>query len=240
MGFVSQSKDISEQKETATTLKNIIAERETLLREIHHRVKNNLQVITSLLSLQSSSIDDPRIHAVFQQSQYRINAMATIHETLYRSNNFTGIDYREYLITLFDYLVLSMKGRKHQVQLDLEVPKVTLSLDTAIPLGLLVNEVITNALKYGIVGQNKGTIAIQLVQKGDQAYELTIGDDGAGYSKEISYHNTPSLGLKLIKNLARQLNGKIERLFNKKGTYYRLSFLEIIDETPMNRGTELH
>lgn len=233
MGYVSHCKDISKRKETATKLKNIIAERETLLREIHHRVKNNLQVITSLLSLQSSTIEEEHIREIFQQSQYRINAMATIHETLYRSNNFVGIDYRDYLITLSEYLLLSMKGKQHQISLDIQVPPVMLTLDTAIPLGLLVNEIITNALKYGIAG--KGTITIQLTPKKEQEYELYIGDDGKGYSKEINFSNTTSLGLKLIQNLARQLNGSIERVPTKKGTYYKLLFMGILYETPMNK-----
>ena len=235
MGYVSQSKDISKRKETATKLKNIIAERETLLKEIHHRVKNNLQVITSLLSLQSSTIEEEHISEIFQQSQYRINAMATIHETLYHSNNFVGIDYRDYLITLAEYLLLSMKGKQHQIHLDIQVPPVMLSLDTAIPLGLLVNEILTNALKYGIVGKEKGTITIQLTPQKEQEYELYIGDNGKGYSKEINFTNTTSLGLKLIQNLARQLNGCIERLYTKKGTYYRLLFMGILYETPMDK-----
>jgi PAS domain S-box-containing protein len=236
MGYASQSKDLSAQKETATQLRTIIAERETLLREIHHRVKNNLQVVTSLLSLQSITLPDEHIREVFRQSQYRINAMATIHETLYRSNNFMGIDYRQYLITLSQYLLLSMKGTKHQVTLDLKVPEITLSLDTAIPLGLLVNEIITNALKYGIIGQEQGRITIRLEQKNKQQYELYIGDNGKGYAETINFNNTTSLGLKLIQNLARQLNGTIERDASQQGTYYRLLFLEILDETPMDKA----
>ncbi|MGH1335950.1 MAG: sensor histidine kinase [Aureispira sp.] len=235
IGFVSQSKDISERKETAAKLKRIIAERETLLKEIHHRVKNNLQVITSLLSLQSNMLADEKIRGVFQQSQYRINAMATIHETLYRSNNFMGIDYRQYLMTLSEYLLLSMKGNKHQITLHIDVPPVVLSLDTAIPLGLLVNEIITNALKYGIVGEQQGKITIQLTPKKAQKYELYIGDNGLGYSEKMNFNNTTSLGLKLIQNLARQLNGTIERLYANKGTYYKLLFLGILYETPMNK-----
>lgn len=236
IGFISQSKDISERKETAAKLRRIIGERETLLKEIHHRVKNNLQVITSLLSLQSNMLQDEKIREVFQQSQYRINAMATIHETLYRSNNFVGINYRQYLVTLSEYLLLSMKGEKHQITLKMEVPPVMLSLDTAIPLGLLVNEVITNALKYGIVGQQEGVITIRLTAKTAQKYELYIGDDGCGYSPTLNFNNTASLGLKLIQNLARQLNGSIKRVPSERGTYYQLLFLGILYETPMDKA----
>lgn len=238
VGFISQSKDISKRKETEAKLKSIIEERETLLREIHHRVKNNLQVITSLLSLQSNTLADEGIREIFQQSQYRINAMATIHETLYRSNNFVGIDYGQYLVTLSEYLLLSMKGASNQVTLEIDVPPVTLSLDTAIPLGLLVNEIMTNALKHGIVGQQAGTITIKMTPKEGQYYELYIGDNGLGFSEEINFMTTTSLGLKLIQKLARQLNGSIERVFLEKGTYYKLSFLGILDETPMNKEAQ--
>lgn len=227
MGFITQSKDISERKETSSKLKSIIDERETLLREIHHRVKNNLQVITSLLSLQASTLQDKNIRDIFQQSQYRINAMAMIHETLYRSDNFSNISYDKYIDTLVQYLILSMKGINHNIRLDVEATDVLLSIDTAVPLGLLINEVITNALKYGIPDEAEGYIYIHMKSLPRQRYRLLIGDNGRGYSSNITFQNTKSLGLKLIYSLARQLNGSIERDIGQPGTHYQIEFGEL-------------
>ncbi len=227
MGFISQSKDISLRKETASKLKSIIEERETLLREIHHRVKNNLQVITSLLRLQASTLQDANIKAIFQQSQYRINAMSMIHETLYRSANFSNISYDRYIQTLANYLLLSMKGVQHKIELDISVEQVLLNIDTAVPLGLLINEIMTNALKYGIPNHQKGHIYIRLRQIVDEEYELLIGDNGVGYGREVTFQNTQSLGLKLIHNLVRQLNGSIDRNLRQQGTHYCIKFVQV-------------
>lgn len=227
MGFISQSKDISQQKETASKLKHIIEERETLLREIHHRVKNNLQVITSLLSLQASTLQDTDMRVIFQQSQYRINAMSMIHETLYRSDNFSNISYDQYIQTLANYLLLSMKGSQHNITLDIDAEAVTLNIDTAVPLGLLINEIMTNSLKYGIPNDEKGHIYIRLCQWSSREYELRIGDNGIGYETAVNLEKTQSLGLKLIHGLVRQLEGSIERDLDQPGTHYCIKFIEV-------------
>lgn len=232
IGYVSQSKDISSHKETAIKLKNIIQERETLLKEIHHRVKNNLQVITSLLSLQASTLEDADTKAIFQQSQYRINAMSMIHETLYRSSNFSTISYAQYIQTLTNYLLLSMKGINHQITLDIQADQVILNLDTAVPLGLLINEIVTNALKYGIQADQKGHIYIRLRHLEERAYELLIGDDGGGYPSTVTFQTTQSLGLKLIAGLVRQLEGSIVRNFHHRGTHYQIKFTEVCPPQP--------
>lgn len=228
IGYTSHSKDISGEKETANKLKKIIRERETLLKEIHHRVKNNLQVITSLLSLQANTINNKKIKNIFQQSQYRINAMATIHETLYQSDDLLKIGYAQYMKDLAHYLVLSIKGSNHEIELSINAINVRLNIDTAIPLGLLINEIITNALKYGIEDGKSGEIYIDLILTEYPHYLLKIGDNGIGFSREINFKTTNSLGLKLIHNLAHQLKGSVSRNLSKKGTHYEIDFQEII------------
>jgi PAS domain S-box-containing protein len=226
-GYVSHSKDITNEKETSNKLKAIIKERETLLKEIHHRVKNNLQVITSLLSLQANTINEEATKVIFQQSQYRINAMAMIHETLYQSEDFLTIGYAQYMEALVHYLVLSMKGSEHHIDWSIDAGNIKLNIDTAIPLGLLINEIITNALKYGFKGDEKGKIYIKIHSLSYPNYVLSIGDDGIGFSSAINFKTTNSLGLKLIHNLARQLRGSIERDLSQKGTHYKMNFQEV-------------
>lgn len=228
IGYASHCKDITNEKETAKKLKAIISERETLLKEIHHRVKNNLQVITSLLSLQANTINDEGTKVIFQQSQYRINTMAMIHETLYQSEDFLTIGYEQYMEALMHYLILSMKGAKHNIKWSIDAEDVKLNIDTAIPLGLLINEIITNALKYGLEGEKEGKIYIQLKPLVYPNYILCIGDSGKGFSSDINFRTTNSLGLKLIHNLAKQLRGTIERKLLEKGTHYKINFQEVV------------
>lgn len=137
-------------------LTKLNSEKETLLKEIHHRVKNNLQIITSLLSLQSGFIQDTETKMLFRYSQYRINSLAMIHDSLYQSDNITQIDIGLYTKKILDGLLVAMKGNNNNIQLRISIENVNLNIDTAIPLGLLINEIITNALKYGIKGDDHG------------------------------------------------------------------------------------
>jgi two-component sensor histidine kinase len=202
-------------------------EKDLLLKEIHHRVKNNLQVITSLLSLQSYNIADPATKELFNQSQHRINSMAMIHEMLYQSNDFSKINYKNYLEQLLTKLVDSFKGHNHQIQLELDVPKVFLNIDTAIPLGLLINEIITNALKYGLPDDKPGILSVKMKSLDSPNFLLEIGDNGIGYSGDFKSQKHSSLGLRLIQQLTIQLNGTIEKDTHKTGTHYVLQFQEI-------------
>lgn len=202
-------------------------EKELLLKEIHHRVKNNLQVITSLLSLQSHSIEDDTIKALFSQSQHRINSMAMIHKMLYQSNDFSKINCKDYLEELIDKLIVSFKGVKHNIQLDMDIPELFLNLDTSIPLGLLINEIITNALKYGLPNGQAGLLTVKMKQQDATHFVLEIGDDGVGYTGDLKSKAHTSLGLRLIQQLAVQLNGSVKKKWSKKGTCYVLHFQEI-------------
>lgn len=208
-----------------------IEEKETLLKEVHHRVKNNLQTVSSLLSLQSRSIADDKISNIIKSSQNRVVSMAMVHEMLYKRDDYLSkIELKPYVKELCDYLIRSVKGSNSNVKLDLDIDDHKLSIDTVIPLGLIINETITNALKYGIKESTAGEIHVSVHRIGENRFEMYLGDNGVGYSEDINPKTSNSLGLKLIYNLARQLRGTISRDYNKPGTYYRIEFEEVIEE----------
>ncbi len=209
-----------------------IREKETLLKEIHHRVKNNLQTVSSLLNLQSRSIENKKMKGIIKSSQNRVISMAMIHEMLYMRNDIAKIEYKSYVQELSEYLIRSIKGVENNVKLKIDIPNIKLGVDTAIPLGLLINEVVTNALKYGIEGETEGEISISMKHSGNNDYVLKIGDNGVGFPDTIDPQSTKSLGLKLIHNLTRQLKGSIVKDASKKGTNYIIKFQEV--------GKQLH
>jgi two-component sensor histidine kinase len=202
-------------------------EKDTLLKEVHHRVKNNLQTVSSLLSLQGRSISDQRTKSILKSSQNRVISMAMVHEMLYMREDLSKIQYKTYVRELSEYLVKSLKGANNKVTLNIDIPDIELGIDTAIPLGLLINEAITNSLKYGIKDDHEGEIHISIEQEDEHSYVLEIGDNGSGYAETLNVKNSGSLGLKLIHNLARQLKGTITRDPSKKGTNYIVKFREI-------------
>ncbi len=209
-----------------------IMEKETLLKEVHHRVKNNLQTVSSLLSLQARNNEDPKVKDLLKSSQNRVISMAMVHEMLYMREDISKVQYKTYVQDLAEYLVRSIKGTSSNISLDIDIPDLKLNIDTAIPLGLLINEAVTNALKYGIVDDSKGEIFIKLRRGEDNEYVLNIGDDGIGFSEATNHKNSKSLGLKLIHNLARQLQGSIMRDLSKQGTHYIVKFREIREQIP--------
>jgi two-component sensor histidine kinase/CHASE1-domain containing sensor protein len=227
----TDSKIVLEEKVKDRTqkLKDSNKQQAILLKEIHHRVKNNLQVITSLLSLQSGNIEDDQTKEIFKVSQFRINAMAMLHEELYQSEDLSKIGYGKYLQKLVEHLISSIKGPDNNIDLSIDVPDtLQLNIDTAIPLGLLINEVITNSLKYGFKNQKQSVLYIKIIPETYPKFKLLIGDYGQGFSEEINYRTTKSLGLKLIHQLTRQLLGSVERNNNKKGVHYAINFKEIV------------
>nr|WP_321411677.1 histidine kinase dimerization/phosphoacceptor domain -containing protein [uncultured Allomuricauda sp.] len=208
-----------------------IDEKEILLKEVHHRVKNNLQTVSSLLSLQSRSIDDSKISSIIKSSQNRVVSMAMVHEMLYKRDDYLSkIELKPYVQELCDYLVRSVKGNVNNVKVNLDINNYKLSIDTVIPLGLIINETITNALKYGIAEVRDGEIHVSVEKIDDNRYRMYLGDNGIGYSEEINPKTSNSLGLKLIYNLARQLRGTITRDNDKKGTHYTIEFEEVIEQ----------
>ena len=202
-------------------------EKEMLLKEVHHRVKNNLQTVSSLLRMQGRAVEDPQTLSQLQSSQNRVVCMAMVHEMLYMREDLSCIEYSTYVQQLADYLVKSVKGSQTDIRLRIDIPEVELGIDTALPLGLLINEAVTNALKYGFKGRDSGEISISLEKEDEQGYVLRIGDDGIGYPENMDYKASKSLGLKLIHNLSRQLKGSVIRDLSKRGTYYVIRFQEV-------------
>lgn len=215
---------------TKNELEEKITEKENLIKEVHHRVKNNLQTVSSLLSLQSRSTEDQEVKNLLKSSQNRVISMAMVHEMLYMREDLSKIEYKSYVQELAEYLIRSVKGTSSNITLDIDISDIKLNIDTAIPLGLLINETVTNALKYGILGENKGEIYIKLHKSDANEFLLKIGDDGIGFADTITHKNSKSLGLKLIHNLARQLQGSIVRDHSKSGTHYIVKFKEIRDQ----------
>lgn len=209
--FLSVVRDISERKTIEHRLRTSLQEKEVLLSEVHHRVKNNMQIISSLLNLQAESVADPAIQAMFQESHSRIRAMALIHEQLYHSRDLAHIDFRRYVEEMASHLMELYPATAAAVRLDLEIQDVFLDVETSIPLGLIVNELFTNALKYAFPGGRAGSIRIQLEQKNADGYRFVFADDGVGLPAELEPRTCDSLGLNLLFLLGEdQLGGTVD------------------------------
>lgn len=206
-----------------------LKEKEVLLKEIHHRVKNNLQVISSLLNLQSKYITDERVLSVFRESQNRVKSMALVHEELYQSRDLAKIDFSEYVRNLISFLFRSYGANSNFIITKINIDDIMMSIDSAIPCGLIINELVSNSLKYAFqtcakVEEDRGEIKISLHKIGNSSpktpnakskIELIVSDNGDGFPKEIDFKNTESLGLQLVNTLTEQLDGTIE--FNGAG-----------------------
>jgi PAS domain S-box-containing protein len=220
-------RDVTDTKETEAKLKSLVAEKDLLLREIYHRVKNNFQIIASLLNLQSQNITDPKALAVFRESHDRIRTMSLIHERLYRTDSLTGIDFGDYAHSLAVELYHSYGADPSKILLKVDARKVTLGLDSAIPCGLILNELVSNCLKYAFPAERreKGQIEIVLRQNAKGAVRLMVADDGKGLPEDLDIRRTKSLGLHLVILLAeQQLRGKL-RLDRVKGTRFTIEFM---------------
>lgn len=185
-------------------------EKEIFLQEVHHRIKNNLQMVSSLLNLQSSSIEDSSTIGPFADAQARIQAMALIHEQLYQSSQVRHINFREYAEQLATNLFRSYCQDDHRLTLDLNLESVHLTVDQAIPCGLIMNELMTNAFKYAFPNQVSGTIRCTFQQSPEQICRLMIGDDGIGLPTSVDIHRTDSLGFQLVTALTAKLRGTLE------------------------------
>jgi PAS domain S-box-containing protein len=214
--------DITDKKMVDEQIRLSLKEKEVLLKEVHHRVKNNLQVISSILNLQSSYVKDKRVLEILLESQNRIKSMAFVHESLYQTKDFSNISFREYVENISRNLVHSYAATDSPPLLNLDLDDIQLNLDTAIPCGLIINELLTNSLKYAFPVGKQGKIDIMIREKGDNI-TINISDNGKGLPKEIDFRNTESLGLQLVVSLVEQINGKI-KLDTKKGTKFTIEF----------------
>ncbi|ALK06779.1 MAG: hypothetical protein AAY43_12700 [Methanosarcina sp. 795] len=237
--------DITKQKEAEESLKKV---EEIRKKEIHHRIKNNLQVISSLLELQAERFDEEEVLEAFRESQNRVATMAIIHEELYRSKNSETLDFSEYLQKLTSDLLHSYTVRKGDIRMELDIEEVFFGMDTAVPLGIIINELVSNSLKHAFPQGRKGEIRIKLcrveengenknisnstnnigakssVDKSSQ-YSLVVSDNGLGFPENLDFRNTGSLGLQLVNILVEQLEGTIE-LQNGAGTTFKILFKE--------------
>lgn len=216
--------DITEHKQAEDKIKASLKEKEVLLREIHHRVKNNMQVIISLLSLQYDKIKDKQSLEMFKESQDRIRSMSLIHEKLYQSGDLANIAFSGYVKDLVTRLVGSYGVNPERIELKIEVEDVSIGLDNAIPCGLIINELVSNSLKYAFPQEGKGEIKIALRSVNEDELELTVSDNGIGIPEDLDFENPESLGLDLVKTLAEHnLDAKIE-LDRKEGITFRILF----------------
>lgn len=213
-------KDITEIKQAEEMRK-----KDLLLKEIHHRVKNNLQIISSLLRLQSRKFTDKNTIEAFRKSQIRAKSMAIAHEKLYQSHDIENIELETYVDTLTKYLLSSYGCDPADIKIDIKIKNITQGIDTAIPLGLIINEIISNALKHAFKGQ-RGKILIEMIPEQNGLYMLVIRDDGIGFPEDIDFMETDSLGMQLVVSLVEQIEGTIE-LIREHGTEFRVTFKEL-------------
>lgn len=230
VGIVCIGSDIIEISHAKNEIKASLEEKELLLREVHHRVKNNLQIISSLLNLQSGYIKDENDLELFKDSQSRVKSMAFIHEQLYQSSSFINIEFSEYVNNLVTYLLHYYTLESTTIKLKTNIENISLDLNTSIPCGLIVNELVTNSLKHGfpvIEGQTQeGEIYIDLHSINEDQYALIVADNGIGLPEDIDFENTESLGLQLVNSLVMQLDGTI-KLDRSAGTKFEIIFSKL-------------
>lgn len=216
--------DVTDKIRAQQQVQGSLKEKEALLEEVNHRVKNNMQVVYSLLNIQSNKIKDPEALELITESKNQIKSMLTIHEHLYQSRDLSGIDLKKYISELVDnlYQVYNIDPARISADLDINCPP--LSVDKAIPCSLIVNELVSNSFRHGFDGNEKGRISIKIYKKGIN-YEMEISDNGRGFPEEPDLNKPDSLGLELVNTLTRQLNGQVN-IFNAKGVKARVSFPE--------------
>ncbi len=188
---------------------NLNPDERIVIKEAHHRFKNNLNIIIGLLELQSQMVEDSSVKELFRESINRIRSLAIIHEYLYRSDNYSAVDLSVYLESIADNLLSVYAASKKEFIINYRIDNIIVELDMAIPIGLLVNEIISNAIKHAFIDRQKGRIDITL-EKQNNSLKLTVKDDGVGFPVNVSPEDNKTLGLKLINLLVMQLNGKYE------------------------------
>ncbi|NJL39295.1 MAG: PAS domain-containing protein [Leptolyngbyaceae cyanobacterium RM2_2_4] len=222
---LSMAVDRTFQKQQAEKIQETARQRETLIREIHHRVKNNLQVVSGLLYLQSHQVEDEKTLKILQNSQDRIHSMSLIHEKLYGSANLSQIDFLDYVKSLTQDLWMSHLPVSNRISLSLNLHPVLLNIDTAMRCGLVVNELVSNALKHAFPGEQTGEIQIAFSQVGESLFELVVSDNGIGLTQSLDFSRKKSLGLWLVHSLVtQQMRGSLDVLEPDKGLTFKINF----------------
>ena len=204
-----------------TTIEKSNQEKEILLKEVHHRVKNNLQIISSLLNLQSRKVKDPNVSEALKDGRNRVKAMALIHQKLYMKENYGKVDLKDYLEGVCENLLQSY-GDSDEIELKFDIHSLQLNVDSSIFLGLIVNELVTNAMKYAFLQRKNGFIMISLYEKNENI-ELIVSDNGIGLSEDFNVNNTEKFGLQLVKTFVKKLNGVLN-VQVKNGTTIHIVF----------------
>jgi PAS domain S-box-containing protein len=220
------SPDITTIKQAEMQIKASLKEKEVLLKEIHHRVKNNLYVVASLLELQADSFNDPQINRLFEDSQNRIYSMALIHEKLYRSENLAQINFGDYLEDLVANLFVSYNLQEKSIELNIVAEPIFLNIETATPCGLIINELVSNTIKHAFCDNREGFLKVEFYRDRDNYLNLIVSDNGVGFPEHIDFQNTNSMGFQVICTLTEQLEGTIE-LDRSNGTSFLLRFQEL-------------
>ncbi|MHC1788922.1 PAS domain S-box protein [Solidesulfovibrio sp.] len=220
--IVGVIRDVTEDKTKEQQLRDSLLEKEVLLKEVHHRVKNNLQIISSLLFLQKDIISDPKVQDIFEESRNRIASMALIHEELYRSGDLGRVDLKDYLERLAPKVVQSLRGQR-SIGFALHLAECRVSVDKAIPFGLIINELLTNAVKHGFAGRDAGSIRLSMALEGT-TIQAVVEDDGVGLPEGFHPDAVRSLGIQLVVQLTRQLRGALTFGSGRQGAIFRLSF----------------
>ncbi|MEN6573135.1 histidine kinase N-terminal 7TM domain-containing protein [Methanobacterium aggregans] len=223
-GFRGIIVDISEIKDVEKQLTKSLKEKEVLLQEIHHRVKNNMQIISSFLSLQAGYTESPEAKAVLRDSQNRVKTMAIIHEKLYMVDDFTRLEVSDYLQNMVQSIVNSYSPAPESIELEMSLENVFMNLETALPLGLLVNEMVSNSMKHAFP-RSHGKITMNFRSNGGK-YVLKVKDDGVGFPEDFNPFKSDSLGFQLIKNLVKQIEGSLE-IKNQEGAEFIIEFREL-------------
>jgi PAS domain S-box-containing protein len=222
-GIVTVSREITDRKKIEEQVRSSLREKEVLLKEVHHRVKNNLQIVASMLELQSGYIEDREARILFQESQKRVESMSLIHEKLYRSKDLARIDYSEYVEDLVDNLLTLNTATSELVEMKLDIEGIMLDVNSAIPCALIINELVTNALRHAFPGDGIGRIEIKMRRGSEGEISVTVGDNGVGLHKSVDFRNTKTLGMQLVISLVDQLGGTIE-LDRSRGTSFTVTF----------------
>jgi len=204
-------------------LKRSLEEKDVLLREVHHRVKNNMQIISSILKMQERLVDDLKLQTVLAESRNRIRSMALVHENLYQNENLANIQFPNYVKSLAGNIARTYHDQKHQISFEYDIADVFLPLDVGIPCGLIINELISNSFKHAFPDAEKGVIRISLTKSGQKEFALTVTDNGVGMDADFKPENSRSLGMRIVNKLAEQIDADLSYDFSN-GTKYELRF----------------
>ena len=227
--YVAIQKDISERKRNEEQIKASLQEKEILLKEVHHRVKNNLSIVASLLEFQADYLDDPKAIQGLIDSQNRIQSMALVHERLYQSEDLGKINFKDYLQSLLDQLVTSFNLQLRQIQIQFESEEIFLNIETVTPCGIIINELVSNIFKHAFPEQQDAKIWISATQNSLENLDLitlTVQDNGVGLPPDLDIHNADSLGLQLVSLLTKQLEGNLKVSCHQE-TVFELTFAEL-------------